>query len=208
MVKETEDSPVASSRVRVTKAEEMNPAGNYPEVILESGADVEITEREENGKRIITVTAAGDGRGASGKDGAPGKRGDRGEQGEQGDKGDKGERGEQGFKGEQGDIGLRGSPGDQGDRGERGPKGDKGNRGEPGQNGQPGRQGPPGEDGADASAPTGGIIKFIGSVAPEGYLMCDGVEYPRSSFPTLSELIPGDEDTFAVPDWPNCIVRY
>lgn len=196
------------SKVRVTKAEEMTPAGNYPEVLLEAGSDVEITERVEDGKHVITITSAGKGKGSSGKDGAPGKRGDRGDKGEKGPKGDKGDRGDVGLKGETGDKGLKGSPGDKGARGEQGLQGIKGNRGEPGQNGNPGRQGVPGADGADASAPTGGIIKYIGREAPDGYLKCDGTEYPRSAFPTLSSLVPGDGATFTVPDWPNCIIKY
>lgn len=196
---------------KVTRSEEMNPAGNNPEVHFVAGKDIELHVKEEAGVRQVTIDAAGNGRGETGADGAPGKdgadglRGDRGLQGERGSTGDRGAQGEQGIRGIPGPQGVEGK---RGERGEQGIQGPKGNRGEPGQNGFSGAQGHPGASGADATAPTGGIIGFVGSVAPDGYLLTDGTEYQRVEFSSLAALFPGTDSTFTVPNIPGSIIKH
>ena len=77
-----------------------------------------------------------------------------------------------------------------------------------------GGQGPSGAGGS----PIGTVISFMGTVAPEGYLACDGGEYAISAYPRLAgfikeqfdsfEYFGGDgETTFAVPDLRNLFLR-
>ncbi len=77
-----------------------------------------------------------------------------------------------------------------------------------------GGQGPSGAGGS----PIGTVISFMGTVAPEGYLACDGGEYAISAYPRLAGFIKeqfgsfgyfgGDgETTFAVPDLRNLFLR-
>src|SRR6478735_6006493 len=56
-----------------------------------------------------------------------------------------------------------------------------------------------------ALTPVGSVLDFAGSVAPTGYLLCDGTIYPISSYPKLAAVLGatygGDGvTTFAVPD--------
>lgn len=82
--------------------------------------------------------------------------------------------------------------------------------------GQPvyGPRGPAGPDGN----PVGTVISFMGTSAPEDYLVCDGAEYPIGDYPDLAEHFRqqfgavghfgGDgENTFAVPDLRNLFLR-
>lgn len=64
---------------------------------------------------------------------------------------------------------------------------------------------------AGSNIPSGGIIAWMGPTAPDGWILCDGAEYPITDYPALASAIEaqhgaknffgGDgEDTFAVPD--------
>ena len=77
-----------------------------------------------------------------------------------------------------------------------------------------GPRGPAGPDGN----PVGTVISFMGTSAPEDYLVCDGAEYPIGDYPDLAEHFRqqfgaaghfgGDgENTFAVPDLRNLFLR-
>jgi hypothetical protein len=196
---------------RIIRSEEMNPAGNYPETVLEAGDDVELTIIEEGGVRRVVIEVTGPGRGVAGKTGAKGPKGDKGDTGDTGPdgaKGEPGEKGEAGSPGTKGDTGPDGQKGDQGERGYTGEKGAKGDQGEAGTPGEQGEPGKPGDNGVDASAPVGAIVGYIGVVAPEGYLLADGAEYPRDLFPSLAVLVVGDKETFKVPKQPGFIVKY
>lgn len=68
------------------------------------------------------------------------------------------------------------------------------------------------------SNPIGTVISFMGTSAPEGYLVCDGAEYSISQYPALASFFQaqfgtknhfgGDgESTFAVPDMRNLFLR-
>lgn len=73
--------------------------------------------------------------------------------------------------------------------------------------GPTGPQGPPGPAGSSGGAPTGAIMMFGGSVAPSGWLVCDGSAISRTTFATLFSAIgviygPGDgATTFNLPDF-------
>lgn len=53
-------------------------------------------------------------------------------------------------------------------------------------------------------SPVGAVTAFAGSKAPEGWLLCDGAIYSRSTYPELSEVLAstfgGDLSNFRVPD--------
>lgn len=77
-----------------------------------------------------------------------------------------------------------------------------------------GLMGPQGPDGN----PIGSIISYLGSTAPEGYLICDGAEYPIADYSQLAAFFEkelgaknhfgGDgTSTFAVPDFRNLFLR-
>ena len=77
-----------------------------------------------------------------------------------------------------------------------------------------GERGPAGPDGS----PIGTVISFMGSAAPEDYLVCDGGEHNIAEYPDLAEFFReqfgsashfgGDgETTFAVPDLRNLFLR-
>lgn len=105
--------------------------------------------------------------------------------GGQGTKGDKGDPGPQGPKGE---------PGMQGPPGAQGPKGDKGDKGDTGPEGPRG-----------FSVAPGCFMWFCGSVAPNGWLECNGATLQISQYPELYAAIGttygGDGvTTFALPD--------
>lgn len=78
----------------------------------------------------------------------------------------------------------------------------------------PGPRGPAGPDGN----PIGTIISFMGTSAPDGYLVCDGAVHNISDYPALAALFAaqfgaanhfgGDgTSTFAVPDMRNLFLR-
>lgn len=111
--------------------------------------------------------------------------------GGQGSKGDKGDPGPQGPQGPQG---AKGEPGIQGPAGAQGPKGDQG---------LPGPAGPEGPRGS--SAAPGCFMWFCGSVAPSGWLECNGATLQISQYPELYAAIGttygGDGvATFALPN--------
>ena len=77
--------------------------------------------------------------------------------------------------------------------------------------------GPMGPQGPDGN-PIGSIISYLGSTAPEGYLVCDGAEYPIADYSQLAAFFEkefgrknhfgGDgTSTFAVPDFRNLFLR-
>ena len=108
--------------------------------------------------------------------------------GGQGSKGDKGDPGPQGPKGD---------PGIQGPAGVQGPKGDKGDRGETGAAGPEGPRG--------FGVIPGCFMWFCGTVAPNGWLECNGATLPISQYPELYAAIGttygGDGvTTFALPN--------
>lgn len=83
-------------------------------------------------------------------------------------------------------------------------------------NGQPifGPRGPAGPDGN----PIGTVISYMGTTAPEDYLVCDGAEYSIQQYPELAKFFEtqfgttnhfgGDgTTTFAVPDLRNMFLR-
>jgi len=110
--------------------------------------------------------------------------------------------GPQGPPGPQGDPGPQGPPGPQGDPGPQGPAGPQGVSGPQGPEGPQGEQGPPG---SDATMPTGSIIAFAGLSPPEGWLLCDGSEYPIEGNEDLYNVIgsvfgSSDTSSFQVPD--------
>ena len=100
-----------------------------------------------------------------------------------------------GGAGPQGPPGPIGPKGDKGDPGERGPKGDKG---DPGERGPRGEKGDPGEA-LTVVTPAGVIAAFAGKTPPVGWLMCDGREYDRRTYPALAEVFGGGV-RFRVPD--------
>ena len=100
-----------------------------------------------------------------------------------------------------GGTGPMGPPGPIGPRGE---KGDPGERGPKGEKGDPGERGPRGEKGDPGEAitvvtPAGVIAAFAGAVAPTGWLLCDGKEYDRRTYPELAKVF-GNAFKFRVPD--------
>lgn len=82
-------------------------------------------------------------------------------------------------------------------------KGDKGEKGAPGKDGADGAKGDPGEG---AGMPAGAIAAYAGSKAPDGWLLCDGSNVSRKSYPLLFAAIgtaygAGDgSTTFGLPD--------
>lgn len=100
-----------------------------------------------------------------------------------------------GGTGPQGPPGPIGPKGDKGDPGERGPRGEKG---DPGERGPRGEKGDPGEA-ITVVTPAGVIAAFAGSVAPTGWLLCDGREYDRRTYPALAAVF-GNGVKFRVPD--------
>jgi len=104
--------------------------------------------------------------------------------------------------GPEGPTGPEGPPGPQGDPGSDGAQGDPGPQGEPGETGEQGPQGPPGPPGA-IGIPTGAVLPFVGSAAPEGWLLCDGALLSQAAFPALFSVVGctfGCVDTATNPD--------
>lgn len=85
-------------------------------------------------------------------------------------------------------------------------------------NGKDGQDGTGGGSSGGGSNPTGTIISFMGLLAPDGYLICDGAELNISDYPNLASHFEtqfgsknhfgGDgSTTFAVPDMRNEFIR-
>lgn len=108
-----------------------------------------------------------------------------------------GGQGAKGDKGDPGPQGPKGDPGIQGPAGVQGPKGDKGDRGETGAAGPEGPRG--------FGVIPGCFMWFCGTVAPNGWLECNGATLPISQYPELYAAIGttygGDGvTTFALPN--------
>ena len=103
--------------------------------------------------------------------------------GEAGKPGPPGPKGDTGPKGDQGERGPAGPPGPKGDQGETGPRGPKGDTGEA----------------ITVVTPAGVIAAFAGATAPTGWLLCDGKEYDRRTYPELARVF-GNGFRFRVPD--------
>ena len=103
-----------------------------------------------------------------------------------------------GGAGKPGPPGPKGDTGPKGDQGERGPAGPPGPKGDPGETGPRGPKGDPGEA-ITVVTPAGVIAAFAGSAAPTGWLLCDGKEYDRRTYPELARVF-GNGFRFRVPD--------
>nr|DAO58765.1 MAG TPA: Baseplate structural protein [Bacteriophage sp.] len=97
-----------------------------------------------------------------------------------------------------GPQGPQGDQGPKGDPGERGPAGPQGPKGDPGETGPRGPKGDPGEA-ITVVTPAGVIAAFAGASAPTGWLLCDGKEYDRRTYPDLARVF-GNAFRFRVPD--------
>lgn len=97
-----------------------------------------------------------------------------------------------------GQPGPKGDTGPKGDQGERGPAGPPGPKGDPGETGPRGPKGDPGEA-ITVVTPAGVIAAFAGAAAPTGWLLCDGKEYDRRTYPELARVF-GNGFKFRVPD--------
>lgn len=100
----------------------------------------------------------------------------------QGEQGPAGAPGAQGATGAQGPTG---NTGPQGPAGPAGPAGITGATGAVGEDGPPGPEGPPGPTGPVGSLPTGTIVMWFGSTAPEGWLICDGRSFNTTELSNL-----------------------
>lgn len=100
--------------------------------------------------------------------------------------------------GQPGPPGPKGDTGPKGDQGERGPAGPPGPKGDTGETGPRGPKGDPGEA-ITVVTPAGVIAAFAGSSAPTGWLLCDGKEYDRRTYPELARVF-GNGFRFRVPD--------
>ena len=103
-----------------------------------------------------------------------------------------------GEAGKPGPPGPKGDTGPKGDQGERGPAGPPGPKGDQGETGPRGPKGDPGEA-ITVITPAGVIAAFAGSSAPTGWLLCDGKEYDRRTYPELARVF-GNGFKFRVPD--------
>ena len=103
-----------------------------------------------------------------------------------------------GVGGSGGQPGPKGDTGPKGDQGERGPAGPPGPKGDQGETGPRGPKGDPGEA-ITVVTPAGVIAAFAGSYAPTGWLLCDGREYDRRTYPDLARVF-GNGFKFRVPD--------
>lgn len=103
-----------------------------------------------------------------------------------------------GEAGKPGPPGPKGDTGPKGDQGERGPAGPPGPKGDQGETGPRGPKGDPGEA-ITVVTPAGVIAAFAGSSAPTGWLLCDGKEYDRRTYPELARVF-GNSFRFRVPD--------
>lgn len=168
--------------------------------------------------------------------GPQGPQGEKGDAGEQGPPGPQGIQGEQGQEGPQGIQGVQGDPGPQGVQGEQGPQGVQGIQGEKGDKGDPGDTPYIGDNGnwwigeTDTNVPAscggsigrdtpiGTVISYMGTSAPDDYLICDGSEYNINDYQNLaahfaaqfgsSNYFGGNgTTTFSVPDMRNLFLR-
>jgi microcystin-dependent protein len=98
-----------------------------------------------------------------------------------------GEQGPAGAPGAQGATGPQGPTGEIGPEGPVGPVGPAGATGATGigKPGPPGPEGPTGPPGPVGSLPTGTIVMWFGSTAPEGWLICDGREFNTTELSNL-----------------------
>lgn len=103
-----------------------------------------------------------------------------------------------GEAGKPGPPGPKGDTGPKGDQGERGPAGPPGPKGDQGETGPRGPKGDPGEA-ITVVTPAGVIAAFAGATAPTGWLLCDGKEYDRRTYPELARVF-GNGFRFRVPD--------
>ena len=103
-----------------------------------------------------------------------------------------------GGAGQPGPPGPKGRTCPQGDPGVRGPAGPPGPNGERGETGPRGPKGDPGEA-ITVVTPAGVIAAFAGAMAPSGWLLCDGREYDRQTYPELARVF-GNTFKFRVPD--------
>lgn len=90
--------------------------------------------------------------------------------------------------GPQGDPGSPGGPGPKGDTGATGATGatgPSGAKGDPGPAGPAGPRGPEGPRGLPGAVPTGTIVMWFGSTAPEGWLICDGRSFSTTTYANL-----------------------
>ena len=84
-------------------------------------------------------------------------------------------RGPQGIRGARGPAGPRGPRGNDGRPGVKGPQGVRGNAGPPGPRGPQGATGLTGAKGTPgAGMVVGMVMRWMGDVAPGGWVMCDG----------------------------------
>ena len=96
------------------------------------------------------------------------------------------------------DLNIGGGGGGGGGTGPQGPPGPIGPKGDKGETGPRGQKGDPGEA-ITVVTPAGVIAAFAGAVAPSGWLMCDGREYDRRTYPELARVF-GNNFKFRVPD--------
>lgn len=65
--------------------------------------------------------------------------------------------------------------------------------------------------GGGATMPIGAVIPFATSLVPSNYLICDGSQYARSSYPDLYDILAAefiiDADNFVVPDLRDRMVK-
>ena len=90
-----------------------------------------------------------------------------------------------GAQGSAGPQGAQGSKGDTGATGATGATGPAGVKGDPGPAGPPGPTGPEGQRGLPGAVPTGTIVMWFGSTAPEGWLICDGRSFNTTTYANL-----------------------
>ena len=90
-----------------------------------------------------------------------------------------------GAQGSAGPQGAQGPKGDTGATGATGATGPAGAKGDPGPAGPPGPTGPEGPRGLPGAVPTGTIVMWFGSTAPEGWLICDGRSFNTTTYANL-----------------------
>jgi microcystin-dependent protein len=126
--------------------------------------------------------------------------------------GTQGPQGITGATGPQGSTGATGSTGPKGDTGSQGPQGAhgvKGDTGAQGVAGPQGAQGPKGDTGATGPMGTvydsdqvGTVKAFSGKTIPTNWMLADGRQLQRASYPTLADVlgVPVGQATFNLPN--------
>jgi microcystin-dependent protein len=142
--------------------------------------------------------------GPAGPQGATGSQGNTGAIGPQGPVGPQGPQGEQGVAGPTGPTGAQGPTGATGPAGPVGPQGD---RGVQGLKGDQGDVGPSGQ-----GAPVGTVMFFARQTPPDGWLVCNGASYSRTTYAGLFAVIQTwfgstSPSTFKVPNLLGQFVR-